>query len=186
MGFKSEARGSRRNKQPSPVPVRLLSKERRRPKRSFGISFHEKATVETRRNHSFRRSLTSTSRSSAKHLLPTFKELMDTTNKKAHNRKARTPSFRRRHKMFKQTNNSSDQALYSKETKLGLTSSLPSKPSSQLQLVTSILSPHPSPSLPQPVHGERKTFLAVTASLFGSSNPATKPHAFPGTTYPGS
>ena len=38
MGFKSGLVA-----QEETVPVRLLSKERRRPKRSFGISFHEKA-----------------------------------------------------------------------------------------------------------------------------------------------
>ena len=42
------------------------------------------------------------------------------------------------YKLFKQTNFSSDQALYSKETKLRLTNSLPSDPSSQVQLVTSV------------------------------------------------
>ena len=38
--------------------------------------------VETRRNHWFRQSLTSTSKGSAKHLLPTLQELIYTTNKR--------------------------------------------------------------------------------------------------------
>ena len=46
------------------------------------------------------------------------------------------------------------------------------------------LTPHPCPFLSQPVHGDRKAFLAVTNGLSGSSNPATRPHALPGTTYP--
>ena len=53
-------------------------------------------------------------------------------NKEAHIRKEGTSSFRRRYtmfKQFKQTDYSSDQAVYSKETKPGLTHSLPSEPS---------------------------------------------------------
>ena len=90
----------------------------------------KRPTVETRRNHSFRRNLTSTSKGSARHLLPTFSELTSTTNKKAHNRKEGTPSCRRRlKKCSNDTNYSSDEALYSKESELGLTYSPPSEPS---------------------------------------------------------
>ena len=51
--------------------------------------------------------------------------------KDAHSRKEGTPSFRRRREMFKlcnKTNYSSEQALYSKETRPSLTNSLPSGP----------------------------------------------------------
>ena len=54
------------------------------------------------------------------------------------------------------------QALYSKGTKLGLTTHFLPNLLSPLRFVTSI-----------------------SLGLFGSSNPATRPHAFPGTTYPG-
>ena len=101
--------------------------------------------------------------------------------------KRRTSSFRRAHKIFKQTSNSSEQALYLTETIF--------KPDSLTPFQTfffttsachnNFLPPHPSPALSQPAHGERKAFLAVTPGLFGSGNPATRPHAFPGTTDPG-
>ena len=38
--FKSEARGSRRNKQPSPVPVRLPVKKKEKPKRTSALPSH--------------------------------------------------------------------------------------------------------------------------------------------------
>ena len=38
MGFESEARGSRRSKQPSPVPVPLPIKRKARTKNNFGVS----------------------------------------------------------------------------------------------------------------------------------------------------
>ena len=63
---------------------------------------------------------------------PSFRPSAIHKNKKAHNRKEGTPSFRRRHnmfKLFKQTDYSSEQALYLKEAKQGLTNSLPSEPS---------------------------------------------------------
>ena len=63
---------------------------------------------------------------------PPFDLLKIYKNEEAHSRNEGTPSFRRRYKMFtlfKTTNYSSDQGLYSKETKLGLTNSLPSEPS---------------------------------------------------------
>ena len=83
--------------------------------------------------------------------------------------------------MCKPTNYSSDQALYSKETMLGLTNSLPSQPSFRnLCLSLQTLSP-PSPLLSQPVHGEREAFLAVTEGLLAATAPPAGPLAFPGT-----
>ena len=44
-------------------------------------------------------------------------------------------------------------------------------------------SPHTAPLLPQPVLGERKAFSCCEKGTLGSCNPASKPRAFPGTTY---
>ena len=66
------------------------------------------------------------------------KNSKNTKTKKEHNRTEGTPSFRRRHKMFKHTTYSSDQALYSKETKLGLTNSL----SFTITLAATLSKPH--------------------------------------------
>ena len=51
MGFESETRGSRRNKQPSPVQVRL-TKEKGKYQNTFGVSFHQ-LTAEEGRHRSF-------------------------------------------------------------------------------------------------------------------------------------
>ena len=68
---------------------------------------------------------------------PSFRHSDRYRSKEAHSRKEGTPSLRGRHKMFKlfkQTNCSSEQALHSKETKLGL---LPSTKLIDVQLFTS-------------------------------------------------
>ena len=66
----------------------------------------KRPTVETRRNtRRLRKVVLSTS------FRPSTNS-KNTTNTKAHNGKEGTPSFRRRHKKFKQTNYSSHQALY--------------------------------------------------------------------------
>ena len=75
---------------------------------------------------------------------------------------------------FKQTNHSNRPGSLL-ETKLGLNNSLPSDFSRHILL----LHCH-SPSTVR-----EKVFLAVTAGLFGSGNPATRPNGFPGTTDPG-
>ena len=49
MGFESEARGSRRNKQPSPVLVRQTNKRMARTKTNFGVSFHQLTVEEGRK-----------------------------------------------------------------------------------------------------------------------------------------
>ena len=74
MCFESEARGSRRNMQPSPVQVRLTVKRREQPRGSFGLSFQKKKVHGRKRGETtpFDRSLTSTSEGSAQHLPPTF------------------------------------------------------------------------------------------------------------------
>ena len=54
--------------------------------------------------------------------------------------------------------------------KLGLTNSLPSEPSFRLSL--HFLSPHASPLLSQPVHGERKASLAVTNGPLWQQQPS--------------
>ena len=80
---------------------------------------------------------------------------------------------------------SSDHALHLKEKRLGLTDSLSPETSATSASPSHFLSPHPAPLLSQPVHGERKTFLAVAKRPLGSNDPATRPHALPGATHPG-
>ena len=74
----------------------------------------------------------------------------------AHNRNEGTPSFRRRHKMFNKTEllKRSSSSLEKKRGYAFLPEHL-----SQLQLVAKVISPHPSPLLSKPVHGERKACL---------------------------
>ena len=150
--FKSEARGSRRNKQPSPVRVRLLSQERRRPTRSFGISFHEKAHG---RNEKKPLIPTPTSKGGARHPLPTFQELIYTTNKRH--------TFERKN------------TLIPCETACRSHSSFFFCFSHHIPL----LHCHGQSTV------RERLSLAVTVGSPGSGNPATKPHACPGPIYPG-
>ena len=59
--------------------------------------------------------------------------------KGTHSKKKEHPHSEEGTKMFKQTTYSSDQAFYSRETKLGLTNSLSSKPTSPAQLPLSFI-----------------------------------------------
>ena len=121
ISFKSEARGSRINNQPSRVPVRLSNKERQAPKQNLVFPSHQ-LTAEAVANPY--------SKGGARppfDLLEYFQEQRGTQSKRRNTlipKKAQNVQ-----NVFKQTNYSSDQALYSKETKLGLTNSLPSEPS---------------------------------------------------------
>ena len=125
--FESEARASRRNKQPSPVPVRLPIKRKEKPKRTSALPSHL-LTAKVRKPFLPTVAVTL----SKGGIKPRFDLLNYTQKTWRLSRNEGTPSFRRRHKMFKlfnKPNYSNDQALYSKETKLGLTNSLPSEPS---------------------------------------------------------
>ena len=84
IGFKSEARRSRRNKQPSPVMVRLTNQERQAPKqiRCFLPQAQGGTTPSSRGQLSFKRWCT-----------PSFRPSELYTQG--------TPSFRRKHKIFK-------------------------------------------------------------------------------------
>ena len=77
LGFKSKARGSRRNKQPSPMLVRLPDK--------FGVTFHQ-LTAEEGRSHSFQPWHISFDRLHAPSFRPsdTKKTKMHTLEKKEH------------------------------------------------------------------------------------------------------
>ena len=76
----------------------------------------------------------------------------------------------------KATKYSSEQALYSKEKKLGLTDSLPSGPS-----FTTLSLQIPSLSITVTACPRREKGFPCCARRPGSGNPATRPHACPGT-----
>ena len=81
--------------------------------------------------------------------------LSNTQNKNAHKRNEGTPSFRRRHTNVHTVTKVEGQRQASSTQKgLWLTVLLPL-----------FLSPHPSPQVSQPVHGERKAFVAVSVPL---------------------
>ena len=126
MCFESEARGSRRNVQPSPVPVRptVKAKEKAQAKLRHLLPQKERLTVETTRSHPFRRGLTSTSEGSAKHLLPTFQpfqELIHTTNKRHTIETKKIVHSKKGTKVQQKPNDSHEQPQHPKETRPSLT-----------------------------------------------------------------
>ena len=151
---------SRRQRPIFPIPRILFFHDWRRRRRGPAPTVtRQQRTAEESEYHSFRRGNSHSKRWCTHSFRPSdfYKK-----NKEAHNRKGGTPSLRRRHqvfKLFKQTDCPKEQALYSKETKLGQTNPLPSEPFFTSSACHFNFSHHIPLPVSQPVHGERKTFV---------------------------
>ena len=148
FSFFHDLRCKRRGSVPAPVRLWLEKIHNKRPtKRRSALSSHVH-TSKVRKNHPSDCGHHAPGRWQG--LLPPSDLLNYTQNKEAHKRNEGTPSFRRRHTMFKLYQKSKDPDKPAQTQKdLSLT----------ILLFLCFLSPHPSPSLSEPVHGERKACL---------------------------
>ena len=140
--------------------------ERGQPKQNSALSLFPRAHIKSQENPSFRL-CPSRFRKVAR---PPSDLLNCTQNKEAHKRNEGPPSFRTRHQMFKTVHQNQQLkrsiSLLERNPKLGLTNSLPFRTIfHHFSLSLHFLSPHPSPLLSMPVHGERKALLAVTVDF---------------------